>query len=464
MSAAITFLGAAGTVTGSKHLVEVNGRRVLVDCGLYQGLKELRLRNWDRLPVDPASVDWLVLTHAHIDHTGYLPRLINDGFRGPVSATGATADLLKILLPDSGHLQEEEAAYHNRRGTSKHKPARPLYTAEQGLAAAERVKGVAYQAPLSLVEGVTVSFTRAGHILGSAIVTVDVSVGAGRRRIVFSGDLGRYAAPILPDPAPIGEADYIVVESTYGDRVHDREPIADQLDRVIRAAVARGGALVVPAFAVGRTQELMYHLAGLEKAGRIPRLPTYVDSPMAINATEIFCAHPEEFDGDMRTMVMNRNCPLECADVRLARTPDESRAINAVTGPVLIISASGMASGGRVLHHLRQRLPDARTTVLLVGYQAIGTRGRQLQEGVTSLGLFGEQIPVRAHMETIHGLSAHADSDGLMRWLRSAGRAPRRVFVVHGDPVPARALTARITKELGWAVDVPAYRDRLPIE
>jgi metallo-beta-lactamase family protein len=465
MSAAIAFLGAAGTVTGSKHLVEVDGRRVLVDCGLYQGLKELRLRNWERLPIDPASVDWVVLTHAHIDHTGYLPRLVDAGFRGSISATGATADLMKILLPDSGHLQEEEAAYHNRRGTSKHKPALPLYTAEQGLAAAERVKAVTYQAPpLSLVEGVTVSFTRAGHILGSAIVTVDVRVGAGRRRIVFSGDLGRYAAPILPDPAPIGEADYIVVESTYGDRVHDREAIADQLERVISAAVARGGALLVPAFAVGRTQELMYHLAGLEKAGRIPRLPTYVDSPMAISATEIFCAHPEEFDGDMRAMVMNRNCPLECADVRLARTPDESRAINAVTGPAVIISASGMATGGRVLHHLRQRLPDARTTVLLVGYQAIGTRGRQLQEGATSLGLFGEQVPVRAHMETIHGLSAHADSEGLMRWLRTASRVPRRVFVVHGDPVPARALATRIAKELGWAVDVPAYRDRTLIE
>jgi Cft2 family RNA processing exonuclease len=333
MSAAITFLGAAGTVTGSKHLVEVYGRRVLVDCGLYQGLKELRLRNWERLPVDPASVDWLVLTHARIDHAGYLSRLINDGFRGPVSATGATADLLRILLPDSGHLQEEEAAYHNLRGTSQHKPARPLYTA-----------------------------------------------------------------------------------------------------------------------------------AGLEKAGRIPRLPTYVDSPMAISATEIFCAHPEESDGDMRTMVMNRNCPLECADVRVARTPDESRAIHAVTGPAVIISASGMATGGRVLHHLRLRLPDARTTVLLVGYQAIGTRGRQLQEGATSLGLFGKQAPVRAHMETIHGLSAHADSDGLMRWPRTATRAPRRVFVVHGDPVPARALATRIAKELGWAVDVPTYRDRTLIE
>lgn len=464
MSASITFLGAAGTVTGSKHLLELNGRRVLLDCGLYQGLKELRLRNWERFPVDPRSVDWVVLTHSHIDHTGYLPRLISEGFHGPVSATAATADLVKILLPDSGHLQEEEATYHNRRGTSKHAPALPLYTAEQGVAAAERVKGVAYQRRLSLVEGLAVSFARAGHILGSATATVELGAGAGLRRVVFSGDLGRYGAPILPDPAPIGNADYVVVESTYGDRMHDPEPIPDQLERVITASVDRGGALVVPAFAVGRTQELMYHLAGLEKARRLPPLPTYVDSPMAIDATEIYCAHPEEFDGDMRGMVMNRNCPLESANVRLARTPEESRAINGVKGPALIISASGMATGGRVLHHLKLRLPDPRTTVLLVGYQALGTRGRQLQDGATSLRIYGEEIPVRAHVETIHGLSAHADADGLMRWLGTASRPPKRAFVVHGDPEPAQALAARIQKELQWAVDIPAYRDRVSLD
>lgn len=464
MSGALTFLGAAGTVTGSKHLVELNGRRVLVDCGLYQGPKELRLRNWERLPVDPASVDWVVLTHGHVDHTGYLPRLVNDGFRGPISATGATADLLKILLPDSGHLQEEEAAYHNRKGTSKHAPALPLYTAEDGLAAAELVKGIAYGSQRSLVDGISVSFSRAGHILGSAIVTMEVGEGAERRRIVFSGDVGRYGAPILPDPAPIGKADYVVVESTYGDRVHDPAPIADQLEQVINAAAARGGAIVVPAFAIGRTQELMYHLAGLEKAGRIPRLPTYVDSPMAISATEIYCAHPEEFEGEMREMVMNRNCPLECADIRLAGSPDESRAINVVTGPVMIVSASGMATGGRVLHHLKQRLPDPRTTVLLVGYQALGTRGRQLQEGAASLKIYGEQIPVRARVETIHGLSAHVDSNGLMRWLRTASQPPKRAFVVHGDPGPAQAIAARVEKELGWAVSVSAYRDCVPID
>ena len=458
--ATLEFLGATGTVTGSKFLVETGAGRLLVDCGLYQGLKVLRQRNWERLPVDPASIDWVVLTHGHIDHTGYLPRLVKDGFRGHVYSTRATADLLRILLPDSGHLQEEEAAYHNKRGTTKHKPALPLYTAEEGLAAAEAVKGVDYRAPLALAPGLRVTFRRAGHILGSATVTVEIQ----GRRLVFSGDLGRYGAPILPDPMPIEEADDVVVESTYGDRRHDPAPIPSQLERVIKDAVDRKGAVIVPAFAIGRTQELMYHLAGLEKAGRIPRLPVYMDSPMAISATEIYCAHPEDFEGDMRGMVMNRNCPLQCGDFRLARTPEESRAINDVHGPVLIISASGMATGGRVLHHLKQRLPDPHTTVLLVGYQAVGTRGRRLQNGEETLRIFGEDIRVRARVETIHGLSAHADADGLLRWLGTAGRPPERVFVVHGDPEPAAALAARIRKDLGWPVRVPEYRDRVTLD
>lgn len=460
----IEFLGAAGTVTGSKFLVETDGGRLLIDCGLFQGLKELRLRNWDRLPYDPASIDRVVLTHGHIDHSGYLPRLMNAGFAGDVYATRATADLLKVLLPDSGHLQEEEAEYHNKRGSSKHKPALPLYTAEDGLEAAERVTGVDYQTPVGLFPDFKFSFKRAGHILGSAILTLEAGRGGGRARVVFSGDLGRYGAPILPDPEAIGEADYVIVESTYGDRCHDSEPIPAQLERVITEGVRRGGAIVVPAFAIGRTQELLYHLALLERSGKIPRLPTYVDSPMAIEATEIYCAHSEEFDGEMQALVRSRKCPLNSGEFRLARTAQESKALNALSGPLLIISASGMATGGRVLHHLRQRLPDPRTTVLLVGYQALETRGRRLQDGAKTLRMFGEEVPVRAHVESIHGLSAHADADGLLRWLRTATRPPKRLFVVHGEPEPANALAARVKRELGWSVTVPAYRDRFDLD
>jgi metallo-beta-lactamase family protein len=458
--ATIEFLGGAGTVTGSKFLVEADGRRLLVDCGLYQGLKELRLRNWEPLPADASSIDGLVLTHAHIDHSGYLPRLRRDGFRGRVGATRGTVDLLRILLPDSGRLQEEEAAYHNRHGTSKHEFALPLYTAQEGLEAAEAVEGFAYGARFDLSPSMRATFARAGHILGSATVAVEIGPPRAPRRVVFSGDLGRYGAPILPDPTPPGPSDYVVVESTYGDRRHDRTPVADQLERVVGAAVARGGALVVPAFAVGRTQELMYHLGKLRRAGRMPRIPAFLDSPMAIDATQVYCAHPEDFEGDMHAAL----AMLRGAGFRLARSSEESRAINEVEGPVLIVSASGMATGGRVLHHLKRRLPDPRTTVLLAGYQAVGTRGRQLEEGASRLRILGEEVPVRAAVEAVHGLSAHADADGVMRWLRAASRPPRRVFVVHGDPGPAAALARRIEEELGWAVTVPVYRDRVSLD
>ena len=462
--ASLAFLGAAATVTGSKFLLDLGDRRVLVDCGMYQGLKELRLRNWQPLPVAAASIEHVVLTHAHIDHSGYVPRLINDGFAGPIHATPATADLLRILLPDSGHLQEEEAEYHNLRGTSKHTPALPLYTARDGRAAAERVTPRGFGTAFKLLPDVSVTFARAGHILGAATATFELDTNGGQRRLVFSGDLGRYGAPILHDPAPIGAADYIVVESTYGDRRHDPTPIADQLERVIARAVGREGAIIVPAFAVGRTQELMYHLALLEHAGRIPRLPTYIDSPMAISATEIYRAHPDEFDPELRALHEQGRSPFEGREFRIARSVAESKSINAIPGPVLIISASGMATGGRVLHHLRARLPDPRAMVLLVGYQAIGTRGRALQDGVASVRIYGEDVPVRAEVVTIDGLSAHADADGILRWLRTATRPPRRLFVVHGDPAPAAALAERVRRELSWPVTVPAYAERVALE
>jgi metallo-beta-lactamase family protein len=368
------------------------------------------------------------------------------------------------MLPDSGHLQEEEAAYHNARRTSRHSPALPLYTEEEGRAAARTVTGVAYGAALLALPGVRLTFRRAGHILGSASITVEAGHGREGRRIVFSGDVGRYGAPILPDPAPAGDADYVFVESTYGDRQHDHEPVADQLERAVGAAIRRGGGVVIPAFAVGRTQELLHHLAFLEEAGRIPRLPTYVDSPMAIEATAIYCDHPEDLEEEMRRQLVGGECLLHTADFHLARTVEESKALNERSGPVMIIAASGMATGGRVLHHLRRRLPDPRTTVLLVGYQAVGTRGQLIQDGARTIRIFGEDVPVRANVETIHGLSAHADADGLLRWLRTATRPPRRVFVVHGDPKPAATLAARIRSELGWPVAVPAYQERLVLD
>ena len=465
MSVAILqFLGAAGTVTGSKFLLEVAGHRTLIDCGLYQGLEELRLRNWEPLPVAAASIEHVVLTHAHIDHSGYLPRLPADGFRGTVHATRGTADLLPIMLADSGHLQEEEAEYHNLRGTSKHRPALPLYTAADGLRAAARVTGHAYREPFELAGGVSAAFAPAGHIVGAATVTLDAPTAGGPRRIVFSGDIGRYDAPILPDPAPIGDADYAVVESTYGDRLHDPAPIDDQLERVMKEAVAREGAIIVPAFAVGRTQELMYHLARLERAHRIPRMPCYIDSPMAVRATEVYRAHPEDFDEDMQRLARAGESPLQSPEFRIAGTAAESRSLHAVPGPVLIIAGSGMATGGRVLHHLRNRLPDPRTMVLLVGYQALGTRGRALEEGAATLRIFGEDVPVRAQVAMIHGLSAHADQNGLLRWLRTATRPPRKLFVVHGEAAPASALAERVRRELGWRVTVPAFPDRATID
>jgi len=462
--ATIQCLGASKTVTGSKFLVQTDERRLLVDCGLYQGLKTLRLRNWDPLPIDVHRIDAVALTHAHIDHTGYLPRLIKDGFSGPVTATEGTRDLARILLPDSGHLQEEEAAYHNKRGTSKHNPALPLYTAEEGAAAAEKVTAVGYDKPVQLLPGLLATFRRAGHILGSASIHVGLGAGAASRQLVFSGDVGRYAAPILLDPEPLGDADYVFVESTYGDRLHDTTPIPDQLERVVRAAIDRGGALVVPAFAVGRTQELIYHLRNLEDAGRIPRLPTFVDSPMAIEATALYCSHPEDLDPDTAKPVLAGMCPLHTGRFQLARSVEDSRKINDVRGTAVIIAASGMATGGRILHHLQRRLPDPKTTVLLVGFQAPGTRGRLIQDGARTIRIFGEDVPVHAHVDVIHGLSAHSDANGLLRWLRTASGRPRHVFVVHGELGAADTLAGRIRAELGWDASVPDYREVVTLD
>jgi len=460
----IQFLGGAGTVTGSKHLLQFGDARWLVDCGLFQGMKELRDLNWKPPAVDAESLSGILVTHAHIDHIGYLPRFLQGKFRGALWSTKGTAKLAGVLLPDSGRLQEEEAAYHNKRGTSKHKPALPLYTGEDAERAAALFRGVDFGEKVDLGQGASAVFAPAGHILGSALIHVEIPNGAAPRRVLFSGDIGRWNAPILPDPSPIGDADYVVMESTYGDREHSEEPLPGQLERVVKDTIARSGVLVVPAFAVGRTQEMLYQLDALEREGKVPALPKYVDSPMAHAATEIYEDGTNEFDPEMQALVRSGRSPFKNRDLHTTESVEESRAINRVKGPAIIISASGMATAGRILHHLRRRLPDPANTVLLVGYQAYGTRGRQLQDGAPTVRIFGEDVPVRAKVETIQGFSAHADANGLLRWLKSAAKAPRRIFLVHGDPEPAKVLAERIQKEFGWPVTVPQMGETHPLD
>jgi len=458
--ASIRFLGAAGTVTGSRFLVDTGSAQVLVDTGLFQGQKELRLRNWAPWPVAPASVEAVVLTHAHIDHTGALPLFVRNGFRGAVHCTPATRDLCGLLLPDSGRLQEEEARYANRKGYSKHAPdARPLYTEADAVAALRRLSPVAYGEERVVAPGVTLTFRRAGHILGSATVELRLT---GGKRILFSGDLGRYGAPILPDPDAGVAADALVVESTYGGRRHDAAPAPELLRDEVLRAVKQGGALLVPAFAIGRTQEVLFELRNLERAGAIPELPVFVDSPMAVDATPIFLAHREDQDDEFARLVAEGEEPLRPAKVRFCRSAEQSKAVNAVEGPCIIISASGMATGGRVLHHLANRLPDPRTTVLLVGYQAAGTRGWSLQNGARTLRMFGREVEVKARVTSIGGFSAHADEAEIERWLATFPRKPGRTFLVHGEPTALQAALARMQR-LGWPAEIPAHLEQVEL-
>jgi metallo-beta-lactamase family protein len=454
----IRFLGAAGTVTGSRFLLRTDRATVLVDAGLFQGAKELRLRNRAPWPVDPASLSAVVLTHAHIDHSGALPQLVREGYRGPIHCTPATRDLAGLLLPDSGRLQEEEARWANQRGYSRHAPnARPLYTEQEALLALPRLSPTPYRSPRPIAPGITLTFRRAGHILGSATAELEVE-GARPLRILFSGDLGRYGAPILPDPEPAPPCDFLVLESTYGGKRHANGVPSAGLREEILATSKRGGALIIPAFAVGRTQEVLFEIRALEERGEIPALPVFVDSPMAVDATPIHLAHREEHDTDMVRMIASGGEPLRPKRLTFARSPDQSRAINKVTGPCVIISASGMATGGRILHHLARRLPDERTTVLLVGFQAAGTRGSSLQGGATTLRIHGEDVPVKARVATLSGFSAHADEGEICRWLAGFQRPPERTFLVHGEPASLAAASARLDN-MGWANRVPAHME-----
>lgn len=449
----ITFLGATGTVTGSKYLVEAGGARILVDCGLFQGPKNLRRRNWAPLPVDPLSLDAVVLTHAHIDHSGYVPILVRDGFAGPVFSTAATRDLCRILLPDSGHLQEEDARRANKYGYSKHTPALPLYTRADAEGAIERFRAVEFDAPATVAEDVRITFSPAGHILGAASVRLE----AAGRSIVFSGDLGRREDPIFRPPAPLRQADYLVVESTYGNRRHASEDPSTVLAAVVRRTAARGGLVVVPAFAVGRAQTLLHLIRRLKDAGEIPDLPVYLDSPMAIDATHLFCRY---LGGHRLT---EDECKRLCATARYVQTVEESKKISASRYPMIVISASGMATGGRILHHLKAFAPDPRNAILLVGFQAAGTRGEALANGAGEIKIHGAYVPVRAEVTRIDGLSAHADAHEILRWLDNVQTPPRTTFVTHGEPAAADALRRTIGARPGWRCRVPEYLERVEL-
>jgi metallo-beta-lactamase family protein len=445
----LQFLGGAGTVTGSKHLVRTGEAAILLDCGLFQGLKPLRLRNWAEPPFRAGEIDAVVLSHAHVDHSGYLPVLVRRGFRGPVFCTSGTADLVRVLLLDSAHLQQEEAATANRRGYSKHAPALPLYTTDDAESALRHLVVQPYDEAFDVADGVRARLRSAGHILGSALVELEAS----STRLVFSGDLGRRDRPILRDPDDPAEADILLVESTYGDRVHGGDPDAD-LERVVGRAVAQSGVVIVPAFAVGRTQELLWRLRRLEDAKRIPSIPVFLDSPMAIEVTELYRRHRETRDRDLRTSADDSmRFPIA---LRLVRTVEESKSLNGLAGPMMIIAGSGMATGGRVLHHMERRLADSSTTVLLTGFQAAGTRGRALQQGASALKMHGTFVSVAATVTTVNGLSAHADRDEMLGWLSRFRRAPRRTYVVHGEPKPAEALATAVGERLGWRVEVAA--------
>jgi metallo-beta-lactamase family protein len=446
----LSFLGAAGTVTGSRYLVETDeGSRILVDCGLFQGLKQLRQRNWKPFPVPLQSIDAVVLTHAHIDHTGYLPVLVRDGYQGPIFATAPTVDLVGIMLPDSGHLQEEEARYANRHGHSRHGVAQPLYTRRDGERAAERVESVAFEVALPLPGGAEARFRRNGHILGSACILLRVD----GRDVVFSGDLGRPADPLLRAPQTIDRADYLILESTYGGRRHSSSDPAEALAAVVRETAARGGVVIVPAFAVGRAQTLLLLLGRLRATGAIPPMPIFLDSPMARDVSELVDRHAAELCID----------PSEwrhlSSDITITNSVEESKAIDRRRGPMIIVSASGMATGGRVIHHLKVFAPDHRNTILFAGFQAPGTRGQAMVDGAESIRIHGGDVAVRADVRVIDGLSAHADHNEILHWLATFRKPPVETFLTHGEPLASDNLRRAIQDRFAWSCRVPEHME-----
>lgn len=456
-----TAYGAARTVTGSRHLLESNGKRVLVDCGLFQGLKEIRERNWLPFPVPPDSIDAVVLTHAHQDHIGYVPRLIANGYSGPVYATPATIDLARLSLPDSGRLQEEFARHANKHGVSRHHPALPLYTEADAFAALKRLEPVDYRAMTRLPSGMTFRYLPAGHILGSAFAEIYFANG---ERILMSGDLGRYDVPILKNPTPVDFAEYLVVESTYGNRLHAKEDVESILESVIRSAVENGGTVLVPSFSIGRTQDLLYRINLLQAEGRIPRIPFFVDSPMATSATAIYAKHKDEHDLDMQGFLERGDDPLQPDLLSFVRDREQSKELNSRRGPMVILAGSGMCTGGRIVHHLIRRLDEPDTTVLFTGYQAAGTLGREILEGAERVRVLGRDVQVRARIEKLNSLSAHADQAEILHWLGGFKTPPKRTFIVHGEPPAQDALRDKIVAELGWSVAIPEQGETFALE
>ena len=455
----LTFLGAARTVTGSKYLLDINGQRILVDCGLFQGLKELRLRNWEPLPLVASDISAVVLTHAHLDHSGYLPRLVAEGYHGRIFCTAGTADLCKLVLPDSARLQEEDAREANRLRYSKHSPALPLYREPDAFRALSRLQPFGYDRPVSVVDGIDVEFINAGHLLGSSFIRMTIK--SENLRILFGGDLGRYSRPVLPDPCPPVEADVVLVESTYGDRIHEADDNGARLAGIIKDTVALGGKVIIPAFAIGRVEEVLYWLKRLEDEGRIPKLPVFVDSPMALDALRYYAQRAEELDADIQGAKAIRR--FTTARFEAVASAQQSADLVRSRSPSIVISASGMATGGRVLYHMQAALPDRKNTILFVGYQAAGTRGRQLVDGAREVRIKGQVVHVEARIERIDSMSAHADSEEILRWLGQFPKPPRITYLVHGEPAPMDILKTKIEERLKWAVHAPQHLEQVQI-
>jgi len=474
----LSFLGAAGTVTGSRHLLETRDKRLLIDCGMFQGTKANRLKNWAEFQVDPASIDAVMLTHAHVDHIGYLPRLVKDGFRGPIHCTDATADLARILLLDTAHLQEEEAKWANKRGYTKHHPAEPLFRREDAERVLPLLQPVPYGTHFEPAPGVRAKFRDAGHILGASFLDLKTVQSRRERKIVFSGDVGRPTDALLRPPAQPYNVDYLVMESTYGDRLHEPHSPVEHIARAINEGLERGGSIVIPAFAVGRSQMLLYVLRELEEAGRIPVLPVYLDSPMAVEALDIHRHHVPDLNLDCRKKHLLGTHLFRPKNLHLSVTREDSQKINDVKSGAIIISASGMVAGGRIMHHMHERLPNEKNTVLIIGYQAEGTRGRAIVDGRPTVRMFGEEVPIKAHVERIEGFSGHADYEELLAWLMGFNRPAERVFLVHGEGEASKAMMQHIKdnkgklpkwpssegKRMAWDVSIPAEGDHVLLD